>query len=109
MPKHKFNTAQFYANNSVSVHDRRRSSHLAATRDAPKNVRISKVQARGYTPKSRLRDAVVARSDSGISLSDAKQLMRPDLSVSTKQFAKNGLGVREVVTACPWDEKRYEK
>lgn len=94
MAKYKFNTAQFYANNSNSIHDRRRKAKIASTEHAPRNVRISQRQARGTVQ--------------GVSLHDVRVLMRPDLNTSTKRAAKNGLTVREVVNACPWDRGRYE-
>jgi len=92
--KHKAHTAQFRAGNSTTIANRRAKVYLASTEHAPTNVRISQRQAKGYT--------------SGVSLRDVRHLMQPAPHTSTKQFATNGIGVREIIAAAPWSKGRYE-
>ena len=92
---------QFYANHSNSVHDRRRSTHLArksSVHHTPKNVRISQSQA-----------AQAMAHQGGVSLHDVRELMRPPSHIASKAMAKNGCTVRDIVKATPWDKGRYEK
>lgn len=72
---------------------RRRTTARLAAENAPKGVRISSLRAAG-------------RSE-GISLQEARELARPPLHTSTKQFSANGCTVREIVRATPWDRNRY--
>ena len=90
--KHKQFTASYRAQHNRDL--RKRTTARLMDGDAPLGVPVSKVR------NLRIRE--------GISLHDARVLARPPSHTGTKQFAKNGCTVREIVSATPWHKGRYK-